>query len=128
MDTLLQNGPSFLKLLREDWPVSREFKTKIPDEEVVKTTKEPVSKICHLKVRTKSVCPCKVCSLLSDPCDCSACSKAIKPSDSSHFQSLHHIMTRTSKIEKARGIMARVLCTSAAIVQGGRPRGYKDYS
>ena len=127
-DTPWQNGPSFLKLPRENWPVSREFKIKIPQEEVVKTIQEPAIKVCHLKVSDKSVCSCKVCSLLSAPCECSTCRKAIKPSDSSHFQSLCHIMTRTTKIEKVRGVMARVLNTSAAITEAKRPGGYKDCS
>ena len=61
------------------------LKAKIPDEEVVKTIQEPAIMVCHHKVSNKSVCSCKVCSLLSDPCDCSACGKAIKPSNSSHF-------------------------------------------
>ena len=123
-----QNGPSFLKLPRENWPVSREFKIKIPDEEVIKTIQETVIKVCHLKVSDKSVCSCKVCSLLSAPCECSSCKKAIKLSDSPHFQSLCHIMTRTTKIEKVRGIMARVLRTSATITEVKRPGGYKDFS
>ena len=106
MDTPWQNGPSFLMLPREDWPVSREFKTKIPEEEVVKTIKSLASKISHVKVSSKSVCLCKVCSLLSDPCDFSTSGKATKPGDSSHYQSLYHILTRTSKLQKARGVMA----------------------
>ena len=127
-DTPWQNGPSFLKLPRDQWPVSREFKIKIPDDEVVKTIQEPVIKVCHLKVSDKFACSCRVCSLLSTPCECSACKKAIKPSDSPHFQSLRHIMTRTTKIEKVRGVMARVLHISAAITKAKRPGGYKDFS
>ena len=117
-----------MKLPREEWPVWREFKTQIPEEEVVKTIKTPASKICHLKVSSKSVCSCKTCSLLSKPCDCSASGKALKPTDSSYFQSLCHIMTRTNKIEKSHGIMARVLRTSNSIMEGKRPGGYQDYS
>ena len=39
-------------------------------------------------------------------------------------------MTRTNKIEKAQGIVARVLCTSKAIKDalGERLRGYWDFS
>ena len=128
MDTPWQNGPSFLKLLREEWPVLREFKIKIPEEEVVKTIKATVSKICHLKVSTKSVCSCKTYSLLSDSCDCLACGKALKCTDSLCFQSLCHIMTRTNKIEKSHSIMAKVFRTSAAITEGKRPGGYQDYT
>merc|ERR1712115_159053 len=111
---------------REQWPVSKEFKIKIPDEEVFKTIQEPAIKVCHLKVSDKSVCSCKVCSLLSALCECSTCRKAIKPSDSPHFQSLRHIMTQTTKIEKVRGIMVRFLRTSATITKAKRPGGYKD--
>ena len=101
---------------------------KIPEDEIIKTIHKPVIKVCHLKVSNKFTCSCKVCSLLSVPCECSACKSAIKPSDSLHFQSLHHIMTRTTKIEKVRGVMARVPHTSAAITKAKRPGGYKDFS
>ena len=83
----------------EEWPVTRDFKNEIPEDEVVKTIKPPAAKLCHLKV--SPVCPCKMCSLLANPCGCSACKIALKPEDSSCFQSLCHIMTRTDKVEKA---------------------------
>ena len=35
-NTPWQIGPIFLKLPREEWPVTRDFKNKIPEEEVVK--------------------------------------------------------------------------------------------
>ena len=88
MDTPWQNGPSFLQLPREDWPVSREFKTKIPEEEVVKTMKVPVSRICQVKVSSKTLCLSRIRSLLLEPHGCSPCGKATKPGDSSHYQSL----------------------------------------
>ena len=118
MNTPGQNGPSFLRLPREEWPVSRDFKNEILEDKVVKTSKTPTNKLCHLKVSTVSFCSYKTCSLLADPCGCSACKVALKPNDSLCFQSLRHIMTRTNRIEKSRGIMARVICTSNAIKKG----------
>ena len=84
-DTPWQNGPSFLKLPRDQWPVSRDFQMKIPEDEIIKMIHEPVIKVCHLKVSDKFTCSCKVCSLLSVPYECSACKSAIKPSDSPHL-------------------------------------------
>ena len=40
-NTPWQNGTEFLKLPREEWPVTRDFKNKIPEEEVVQTIKAP---------------------------------------------------------------------------------------
>ena len=37
-------------------------------------------------------------------------------------------MTRTNKIKKSHGFMARVIRTSNAITEGKRPRGYRDFS
>ena len=34
--TTWQNGPDFLKLPRDQWPVSRDFKTKIPGDEIIR--------------------------------------------------------------------------------------------
>ena len=31
-----QEGPSYLKYERDEWPISREFRNKVPDEEVTK--------------------------------------------------------------------------------------------
>ena len=95
-NTPWQDGPDFLKLPREEWPVTRDFKNAIPEDEVVKTIKSPAAKLCHLKV--SEACSCKLCSLLADPCGCSACKVALKPEDSLCFQSLRHIMTRTNNI------------------------------
>merc|ERR1712240_807870 len=88
-NTPWQNGPEFLKLPREEWPVTRDFKNKIPEEEVVQTIK--------------------------DPCQCSDCEKALKPQDSSCFQSFCHMLIRTNSIKKAPGVVTRVLCTSRTI-------------
>ena len=101
---------------------------KIPEDEIIGKIHEPVFQVCHFKVSNKFTCSCKVCSLLSVLCECGACKSAITLSDSLHFQSLRHIMTRTATIEKVRGVMARVLCTSAAITKAKRPGGYKDFS
>ena len=80
-NTPWQNSPNFLKLPREEWPVTRDFKNKIPEDKVVKTIKSPAAKLCHLKVSTH--CSCKLCSLLGDPCGCLACKIALKLEDSS---------------------------------------------
>ena len=127
-DTPWQNGPSFLKLPRDQWPVSRDFKTKIPEDKIVKTICKPVIQVCHLKVSNKLPCSCRICSFLSVPCECAPCKSAIKPADSPHFQSLRHVMTQTNKLEKAIRIMARVLRASAAITKAKRPRGYQDFT
>ena len=127
-NTPWQNGPSFLKLPGDQWPVSRDFKMKIPEDEIIKTIHELVIHVCHLKASNKLSCSCKACSLLSVPCECAACKSAIRPVDSPHFQSLCHIFMQTNKIEKARGIMARVLWTSAPITKAKRPGVYKDFS
>ena len=50
MNTLWHEGPSFLKLLREEWPVSRDFKNEIPEEEVVQTIKAPKVKLNILRL------------------------------------------------------------------------------
>ena len=95
---------------------------------MVKTIKSPAAKVCLLKMIP--TCPCKTCSLLTDPCQFSACIKALKPEDSLCFQSFCHMLTRKNKIEKARGVVARVLCTSKTIKDSlkERPGGYKDFS
>ena len=67
-NTPWQIGPSFLKLPREEWPVTRDFKNEIPEDEVVKTIKAPAAKVCLL--RMVPTCSCKTCSLLTDPCQC----------------------------------------------------------
>ena len=72
-DTPWQSGPSFLKLPRDQWPVSRAFKIKIPEDEIIGKINEPVF---------------RVCALLSYPCECEPCNLAIKPSDSPRLQSI----------------------------------------
>merc|ERR1712243_32017 len=64
-NTPWQNGPNFLKLPREEWPVTRDFKNKILEEEVVQTIKAPKIKLNLL--RLVQTCSCKVCSWLKDP-------------------------------------------------------------
>ena len=106
-NTPWQNGPEFLKLPREEWPVMRDFKNKIPEEEVVQTIKAPKIKLNLL--RLVPTCSCRVCSWLKDPCQCSDCKKALNPQDSLCFQSFCHMLIRTNSIERARGVIARVL-------------------
>ena len=101
---------------------------KISEDKIIKTIPEPVIQVCHLKVSNKLTCSCRICLFLSVPCECAPCKSAIKPADSPHFQSLRHVMTWTNKLEKARGIMARVLRASAAITKAKRPRGYQDFT
>ena len=81
-------------------------------------------------LRLVPTCSYRVCSWLKDPCQCSACKKALKPEDSACFQSFHHMLIRTNKIEKAQGVVARVLCMSRTIKDQilERQGGYKDYS
>ena len=128
INTPWQNGPDFLKLPREEWLVKRDFKNKIPEEEVVQTIKAPKIKLNLL--RLVPTCSCRVCSWLKDPCQCSDCKKTLNPRESSCFQSFHHILIRTNSIERARGIIARVLRTSKTIKDQllERPGRYKDYS
>ena len=76
-NTPWQNGPEFLKLPREEWPVMREFKKEIPEEEVVQTIKAPKMKLNLL--RLVPTCSCRVCSWLKDPCQCLDCKKALNP-------------------------------------------------
>ena len=54
-DTPWQKGPSFLKLPRDQWPVLKDFKMKIPEDKINKTTHEPVIQICHLKLKVSLV-------------------------------------------------------------------------
>merc|ERR1712240_603037 len=96
-----QNGPDFLKMPREEWPVTREFKNKIPEEEVVQTIKAPKVKLNLL--RLVPMCSCIVCFWLKDPCQCLDCKKALKLQNSSCFQSFCHMLIRTNSIERARG-------------------------
>ena len=91
-DTTWQNGPDFLKLPRDRWRVARDFKTKIPEDDVVKTISKLIIQVCHLKVSNKLPCSCRICSFLSVPCECAPCKSAIKLADSAYFQSLRHIM------------------------------------
>ena len=65
-NTPWQNGTNFLKLPREEWPVTREFKNEIPEEEVVQTIKAPKMKLNLL--RLVPTCSYRLCSWLKDPC------------------------------------------------------------
>ena len=106
-NTPWQNGPEFLKLPREEWPVTRDFKNEILEEEVVQTIKAPKIKLNFLRlVQTYSY---RVCSRLKDPCQCSDCKKALNPRHSSCFQSFHQVLITTNSIERAQGVIARVL-------------------
>ena len=106
----------------------RDFKNKIPEEEVVQTIKAPKVKLDLL--RLVPTCSCRVCSWLKDPCQCSDCKKSLNPRESSCFQSFCHILISTISIKRARGVIARVLRTSKTIKDQllERPGGYKDYS
>merc|ERR1712240_234487 len=92
-----QNGHEFLKLPREEWPVTREFKNEIPEEEVVQTIKAPKKKLNLL--RLVPTCSYRVYSWLKDPCQCSDCKKALNPQDSLCFQSFLHMLIRMNSIE-----------------------------
>ena len=127
MNSTWQNGPAFLQLPRNQWPVSRDFRNTIPEDEIIKAMKTPGALLCKIKVNHKDLCTCRVCSLLLDPCQCSLCDQVFKPGETAHHQSLRHILTRTRRIEKSRGIMARVLRASAMLATG-RPGGYTAYS
>ena len=70
---------------REEWPVTRDFKNKIPEEEVVQTIKAPKVKLNLL--RLVPTCSCRVCSWLKDSYQYSDCKKAFNPQESSCFQS-----------------------------------------
>ena len=104
------------------------FEEREPEEEVVQTIKAPKVKLNLL--RLVPTCSCRVCSWLKDPCQCSDCKKSLNPRESLCFQSFHHILIRTNSIERARGVIARVLRTSKTIKDQllKRPGGYKDYS
>ena len=131
METTWQNGPAFLQYPREQWPVSRDFKKSIPEEEVVKAMKSslPGALLCKLQVKQNILCKCRVCSLMLDPCQCSLCARVFKQGeDVGHLQSFRHILTRTRRIEKVRGVMARVLRASAMLARENRPGGYKAYT
>ena len=106
----------------------RDFKNKIPEEEVVQTIKAPKVKLNLL--RLVSTCSCRVCSWLKDPCQFTDCKKALKPQDSLCFQSFRHMLIITNSIERAQGVIARVLRISKTIKDQMRERlgGYKDYS
>ena len=129
MDSAWQNGPAFLQCSREQWPVSRDFKRSIPEDEIVKAMKTPLPGALLCKLQVNIPCKCRVCSLLLDPCQCSLCARVFKQGeDIGHFQSLRHILTRTRRIEKARGVMARVLRASAMLAKENRQGGYKAYA
>ena len=104
---------------------SADLERKAPEDEFTETTHEPLIQFCHIKFINKLNCSC---SPLSVPRECAPCTSAIKLADSPHLQSLRHTITRTSKLEKARGIMARILRASAAITKAKHPGGYKDFS
>ena len=131
MDSTWQNGPTFLQHNRDQWPVSRDFRTSIPEDEVVKAMKTslPGAILCKVHVQQSNLCKCRVCSLLLDPCQCSLCARVFKQGEvDGHLQSLRHILTRTRRIEKVRGVMARVLRGSEMLAKENRPGGYSAYS
>ena len=54
-DTPWQNGPSFLKLPRDQWPVSRDFKMKIPEDKIIgKSSKSVLFFLSHASVQSAS--------------------------------------------------------------------------
>ena len=115
-----QKGPAFLCSPRESWPVSRDFCSSLPEDEVNKAF-QPCStgKIQFLGCLQavlegkKMKCDCRVCSLLLS-----------KPPP--QYQSLLQVLTRTNRILKARGVMARILRTSAMLAK--RPGGFASYT
>ena len=101
---------------------------KVLEKELIDTIHQPLIQICYLKLTNEPNCSCRICSLLSVPCECVPCTCAVEPADSPCFQSLRYVITQASKLETARGTMARILRASAAITKANRPRGYQDFT
>ena len=120
MDSDWQKGPAFLCDAREEWPVSREFCSSLPEEEVNKafqphhTGQPQFLGLLQAVLEGKEMkCKCRVCSLLlSHP-----------PAE---HQSLLQVLTRTNRLLKARGIIARILRTSAMLAK--RPGGFASFT
>ena len=115
-----QKGPAFLCSPRERWPVSRDFCSSLPEDEVNKAF-QPCStgKIQFLG------CLQAVLEGKAMKCDCRVCSLLLSKPAPQH-QSLLQVLTRTNRILKARGIMARILRTSAMLAK--RAGGFASYT
>ena len=97
---------------------SADLERKAPEDEFTETTHEPLIQFCHIKFINKLNCSC---SPLSVPHECAPCTSAIKAANSPHLQSLRQTITGTSKLEKARGVIATIFKASAN-------RGYQDFT
>ena len=114
IDSLWQNGPKFLRQPREEWPVSREFCSKLPTEEVNKDAMLPHQTLGGGCINLFQAALGKD----SISCQCRTCSLLLRKPGEGH-QSLLDILSRTRRLLKARGVVARVLRCSAMLAKAG---------